>query len=250
MRIKYVLAGLFLLLGSTIIAPSTFAGGNMFSLFADNNGWANDSGYGRIIRVYLRPEFPCKGTEITFRFVDSRDGDYIMTGSGNSTFIMQEDRSLNECSIYAKMAVKDAGERKVEVEIKNVVLDENGNIKHLTGDTESIRVDFDGQHHDDNIDNGYGYRSSIQNPYRVLPTTPTQMPSSASTNYPTIVPSQNPTPIISSVPIADEQKTEELNKRINDLQDQLDQSKKKQTVLEQKINDLINFIKKLFPFLK
>lgn len=43
---------------------------------------------------------------------------------------------------------------------------------------------------------------------------------------------------------------EELNKKVENLQNQLDQSKKTQNVLEQRINDLINFIKRLFPFFK
>lgn len=44
--------------------------------------------------------------------------------------------------------------------------------------------------------------------------------------------------------------TEELNKKIENLQNQLDQSKKTQSVLEQRVNDLLSFIKKLFPFFR
>lgn len=45
-------------------------------------------------------------------------------------------------------------------------------------------------------------------------------------------------------------RVDDLNKKVNDLQNQLEQSKKTQSVLEQRINDLVNFIKKLFPFFK
>lgn len=44
--------------------------------------------------------------------------------------------------------------------------------------------------------------------------------------------------------------TAQLNKKINDLQNQLEQSKQKQNTLEQRITDLVNFIKSLFPFFK
>ena len=44
--------------------------------------------------------------------------------------------------------------------------------------------------------------------------------------------------------------TDELNQKIENLQNQLEQSKKTQSVLEQRVNELVNFIKKLFPFFK
>ncbi|RJQ38498.1 hypothetical protein C4559_01775 [Candidatus Microgenomates bacterium] len=48
----------------------------------------------------------------------------------------------------------------------------------------------------------------------------------------------------------EDSKVKELNNKVENLQNQLDQSKKNQFVLEQRINDLVNFIKKLFPFFK
>lgn len=57
--------------------------------------------------------------------------------------------------------------------------------------------------------------------------------------------------IQSPSPVSDENsKVEELNKKVENLQTQLDQSKKAQSVLEQRINDLVSFIKNLFPFFK
>lgn len=55
----------------------------------------------------------------------------------------------------------------------------------------------------------------------------------------------SPIPLLSGDP-----RLEELNKKVNDLQNQLDQSKKTQSSLEQRINDLVSFIRKIFPFFK
>ena len=45
-------------------------------------------------------------------------------------------------------------------------------------------------------------------------------------------------------------KEEELNEKIASLQSQLEASRQKQTVLEQKIIQLMSFIKRIFPFFK
>lgn len=63
------------------------------------------------------------------------------------------------------------------------------------------------------------------------------------TPSPTIKPTVSPTP-------NSDKKVDELNKKVENLQNQLEQSKKTQGVLEQRVNDLVNFIKKLFPFFK
>lgn len=56
-----------------------------------------------------------------------------------------------------------------------------------------------------------------------------------------------PSPSTVTEPSSDSN-TDELNQKIENLQNQLDQSKKTQNILEQRINDLLNFIKRLFPF--
>ncbi|OGE26520.1 hypothetical protein A3H85_00390 [Candidatus Daviesbacteria bacterium RIFCSPLOWO2_02_FULL_40_8] len=57
------------------------------------------------------------------------------------------------------------------------------------------------------------------------------------------------TPMISVAPEQD-QTTDQLNQKINDLQNQLNESKKQQGLLETRLNDLINFIKNLFPLFR
>ena len=56
-----------------------------------------------------------------------------------------------------------------------------------------------------------------------------------------------PSPSTIAEPSSDSN-TEQLNKKVEDLQNQLEESKKTQSVLEQRINGLVDFIKKLFPF--
>lgn len=57
-----------------------------------------------------------------------------------------------------------------------------------------------------------------------------------------------PVESISSVPSENNQKVEELNQKVASLEGKLAESQKKQSVLEQRIGDLVNFIKRLFPF--
>jgi hypothetical protein len=63
-------------------------------------------------------------------------------------------------------------------------------------------------------------------------------------------PQLNPSPSVISTPQADNGKVEELNKKVQNLQYQLDQSVKKQNILEQRITELVNWIKSVFPFFK
>ncbi len=51
-------------------------------------------------------------------------------------------------------------------------------------------------------------------------------------------------------PQGDDQRVDELNKKVENLQQQLEQSKKDQSILEKRFNDLLGFIKSLFPFFK
>lgn len=78
-------------------------------------------------------------------------------------------------------------------------------------------------------------------------------------NQPNVVPTTvitKTTPTITTeqpivIPTATEdKKIEELNQKVAELEGQLQKSQKKQNVLEQRINDLVTFIKRLFPFFK
>lgn len=158
-------AGLFFF---SLTAVKTLAGGQLIDLLADSNGWVSDGGYGRNMKVFISsgPQgFPCKGTEITFKFVDPKDGDYINTGSGTPTFVMQDDpqpfykngvRVGSICGTYAKMSSKVSGERTVTVFVKN------GDRVWPVSDSPVIKVAFDGKYHSDNAYNNQNYRSSFE----------------------------------------------------------------------------------------
>lgn len=134
----------------------------MMAIYADTNGSANNDGlYLRVIRVFLHPELSCKGSQITFKFEDTKDGDYVMTGSGNATYTMQEDRTTSGCSTYAKMGSKIKGIRQINVDVTSS--NQNGGFMNQKGIP--LNVDFDGEYHADNSYNGYSYRTDITDPY-------------------------------------------------------------------------------------
>lgn len=179
---------------------------------------------------------------------------------------MQEDRqpyfkdgvTATSCGTYAKFTSKTSEMRQVTVEVKN------GN--SVWSSPPVIKVDFDGQYHSDNEYNGYSYRSSIDDPYYFYFTPNGIYKVPSPTLQPTVIPSSRPAispkPTTSPVKVyptptsnveqstASSKKVEELNKKVENLQSQLEASKQKQSVLEQRINDLVTFIKRIFPFFK
>lgn len=325
----------FFLLFSFTNQPA-FAGGMMVSVYADTEGATNNNGlYLRVIRVYLNPTIPCKGTTLTFHLSPPQNGDYITTGSGTSTYTMQEDRTESGCNTYAKFGSMVKGVRQVSVDAQN------GDTRY-TGS--AIMVHFDGEYHSESENGspeGYNYRSSITDPYTSMTSnqpsqsipTPTNVKisqieitadpgtkkvhifwdpipgitsytvykaaggqyiyqasvntnlyemniSASSVFYVAIAAkkdgvegaksqiltidlakdniSDNPGTVITDKPIesisstpttGDNDKTvDALNKKVASLEGKLAESEKKQSVLEQRIGDLINFIKRLFPF--
>ena len=326
MNFKKALGSLFLL-ASLVFVPPAFAGGQMVAVYADPDGAVNNNGlYLRVIRVYLNPTIPCKGTALTFQFNKPEDGDYIATGSNTSTFTMPEDPGDSGCNTYAKMGSMVKGVRQIQVDARN------GDTRY-TGT--AINVDFDGEYHGDNETNGYMYRSSTDDPYFssvTNSTNPTPPPSiinawvlsqqldgsnnrhvmikwgafdghsgtftiygkltSNKNNWDKLLEGQrgpsatitlkadddyyikvsgcmdkfgtcvdsnvltlpklqkNEGGTVTTTPSPANSNVEELNKKVENLQNQLDQSKKTQSVLEQRINDLVSFIKRLFPFFK
>ncbi|MDO8599801.1 MAG: hypothetical protein Q7R44_00105, partial [bacterium] len=62
-----------------------------------------------------------------------------------------------------------------------------------------------------------------------------------------ITPTQSTTVINTN---SSDKKVEELNNKVTDLEKKLEESKQKQSYLEQRVTDLVNFIKHLFPFFK
>lgn len=324
-----------------IFAPLTLAGGQLIHVTADSYGATNSDGtYGRIIRIVSSIR-PCEGTEITLKFVDPKEGDYVMTQSGSATFTFTKDRQPyyedgeQVCGTIAKMGSRVLGEREI------TVLEKNGNPPPV------IKVAFDGQYHSEDYHDGYSYSPSQDTPaYRLnhSSSSPTsiQAPSAdinvwllnqelidnlkrkvtikwgafdgnpgtfiiyvkVATNknnweekfdgskgpsakitlkadqdyhikvagcmdkFGTCVDSniltlpklqkneggkvispETSTPV-SSTTVDQDNKEGELNQKIANLEAKLSQSEHKQSILEQRINDLINFIKNLFPFFK
>lgn len=312
-------------------APLTLAGGQLVHLEADSQGWTNRDSYGRTMRFSLNSEYPCKDTEVTFKFKEPKDGDLITTEGIGATYIGKENGSLGDhCQTYAKFASKVNAERYVTVEVKN-----NGSVWHSPP---IIKVHFDGQYHPDNHYGEYAYTSYFSNTYST--------PNSGSESKPTgtitlkkisekhimgvkrllelgwnsvpgavkynlyartadtrnygaaldgtgslstqiglnayldfyakvdacnsygcisspeifipaikkedVLPSSKPAETTTSHPdsAGDSKEVEELNKKVENLQNQLDQSKKTQNALEQRINELVSFIKRLFTFFK
>lgn len=265
MNLKLAIAALFLL-ASLIFVPHSFAGGQMVSLYADTNGSVNNNGlYGRVMRVFLHSEFPCKGTQITFKFVDPKDGDYIMTGSGNATYTLGE-RTNSGCATYAKMGSKVKGARQIEVDARN------GSTRYTSY---SMSVDFDGEYHGDT----QIYRSSIEDPFggsssgNTSPTPTPQtleikpgLPGIKTRKLEKTTPENNPQvkKLDDSKPekeesnsqellkpsITPDKQVEELNQKVASLEGKLIESQKKQSVLEQTVNSLVSWIKNHIPFFK
>lgn len=154
--------GAFFLLAYFVFVSPVFAGGPHFSLYADSYGSTNSDGtYGRIMR-FVSQERPCEGTQVTFKFVEPKDGDYIMTTSGSATYTFTKDSppyyqdGQATCGTTAKMGSKTKGMRQVTFEVKN------------SPEDPIINVDFDGKYYADNSYNGYNYWSSQDSPaYRL-----------------------------------------------------------------------------------
>lgn len=329
--LKNIFAFFVFTLLAIIYTQPVFAGGMMVSVYADPDGGTNNNGlYLRVIRVYLNPTIPCKGTTLTFHLSPPQDGDYITTGSGTSTYTMPEDRGDNGCHTYAKMGSMIKGVRQVSVDAHN------GSTRY-TG--MAINVDFDGEYHEDS----QTYRSSITDPFAGITSnqpsqsipTPTNVrisqieitadpgikkvhifwdpipeitsytvykaaggqyiyQASVNTNlyemnistssvfYVAIAAkkdgvegaksqiitidlakdniSDNPKngtvitgkPIesVSSAPANNNLQVDELNQKVASLEGKLAESEKQQNVLQQRLSDLITFIKSLFPFFK
>ncbi len=53
-----------------------------------------------------------------------------------------------------------------------------------------------------------------------------------------------------NVTMKDEKRIEELNKKVSDLEGKLEKSQKQQNLLEQKLNDILQLLRSLFPFLR
>lgn len=310
-------------------APLTLAGGQLVHLTADTEGWSTNSDlYGRVMRVSLNPDFPCKDTEITFRFIEPKDGDVVSTEDGGATYTGRENTTdyTTHCSTYAKLSSKVKGERLVTVDVKNG--------SRVWKDSPVIMVHFDGEYHPDNHYGQYAYstpkgstvvinptpptnpfkdgkievrllnQEMVSNSTRVVtikwgafggsPTTSKIYGSTDKTNWDFLVDDQRGpsaslkltnqdyfiklngcvhkygtcvdsnvlfipklntdsgnviiTPPPSSSPSGVE--NDDLAQKVASLEAQLAESKKEQSILEQRVNDLVNFIKNLFPFFK
>ncbi len=202
-------------------ANLAYAGGGPVEFWVDPNTSLNPGEqyivHARVFNDGPSTTLDCKNCLIHLKFKDPQGSDYIAQNS---------DRTDENGTIYAKVISKVPGNRVV--------------------------YPTDLQTADGKIINSANYVELAYTGESTLPSTPTASPVTQNPK-PTISPVQKPsTPpaIISPSPIGENKQVDELNKKVNDLQNQLDQSKKTQSVLEQRISNLVDFIKRLFPFFK
>lgn len=149
-------------------APVALAGGQLVHLTADTEGWTNGESYGRTMRFSLNVEYPCKDTQVTFKFVEPKDGDLITTAGEGATFIGKENGPTgNHCLTYAKFQSKAYGERLVTVDVKH-----NGSVWESPP---VIKVHFDGKYHTDNHYDNQAYSSYPHDRFN-SPSTPPSNP--------------------------------------------------------------------------
>lgn len=125
--IKFKILFLPLLFFLLFFTKNVFAGGGNVWIVVDGNGITNNVGQNiRVVRVYISPELPCKGAEITFKYAEPKEGDFINVGSFEQPYIMQGDRQPyfknglmgTTCSTYAKVGSKFFGDREFYATVK------------------------------------------------------------------------------------------------------------------------------------
>lgn len=224
MKINKVLGSLFLF-ASLVLTSPVFAGGGGVDTRITNT----DDPHANTVIVHFDPKvFTCKGMNVSFNFEIPEDGDMIESTNGDNTSTITREawtaKGHLKCFTYAKVYSK---------ELKwNRILNISFKGANLEG-SRKIAVSF-----------GVTYNPND------LPLLPWE---SSSDSQPVSTPSIEVLPAPTSVPqpiIVEESNNKELEQKIANLEAQLSESKKEQNILAQRVNDLVNFIKKLFPFFK
>lgn len=187
----------------------------------------------KAVRAYFDPKlFTCKGMSVLMNFTEPQPGDEVNGVDGNNVSTITEGPSYEtingqqylRCSTYLK------------VYSARLIGDRNIHISFIGDNLEGERI----------ITVNFGPRVR----YEQSAFLPWETPTEATVSTP---PSYKPadtiitTPAIQEVP-GKEDKVKELSEKVTDLQNQLNESKQKQNILEQRISELVEFIKKLFPF--
>lgn len=237
-----LLAGMELTLLSFIFTSPILAGGGGVDTRVTNT----DDPHANTVIVHFDPKlFTCKGMNVSFNFEIPEDGDMIESTNGDNTSTITREawtaKGHLKCFTYAKVYSK---------ELKwNRILNISFKGANLEG-SRKIAVSF-----------GVTYNP---NDLPLLPwesssdPQPVSIPATEVLPAPTFVPlGKANKPVVTAEPqkveqpiIVEESNNKELEQKIANLEAQLSESKKEQNILAQRINDLVSFIKKLFPFFK
>lgn len=148
-------------------------------------------------------------------------------------------------TIYAKIISKIPGKRYVYAEVTlsdSKFVRENGNFYRS-----SVLV------------LNYGGESQWEPPTVTPLPVPNNMPGPISVSSPVAKPAQvmeiypqnsSEVTVTSIASVSDSAESENLNKKVADLEKQLEESQKRQSILEEKISQLVSFLKSIFPFFK
>lgn len=250
---KKTLGGLFFLLSSLgftllvlFFTPLILAGGGGVDTRVTNT----EDSHWNIVRVYFDPKlFTCKGMNVSFNFESPENGDVISGTNGSNFSTITDDANLEtvngkqylRCSTYAKV---------YSAELKwNRILNISFNGAGLAGERK-IAVSFGVKYNPDDLPL-FGWES-LSDPVTV--STPPVQPRTDLDSRPTTTPypEVTPEPKAAEQPLItdNENNNKALNQKIADLEAQLVESKQKQNALESRLNQLIAWIKSIFPFFK
>ncbi len=222
-------------------APLTFAGGGGVDTRVTNT----DDPHAITVIVHFDPKlFTCKGMNVSFNFEIPEDGDMIQGTNGDNTSTILEEawmaKTRLRCFTYAKVYSK---------ELKlNRTLNISFNGANLEG-SRKIAVSFGVNYNPNDLPLLAWENPSDPAPVATPPTKPnyTSEPNKPTfTSQPIVTP--EPKKVDQPQVTDNENNNEELNRKIANLEEQIEESKREQNILTQRINDLVSFIKKLFPF--
>lgn len=209
-----------LLLTSLLFTSPAFAGGGPISFQIEPNNRTLNPGEQYIVNleVYADGPFPtfCKGCSVKLALQKPQPSDYIAQSS---------EKTDENGRMYAKVISKVSGPRTIYA---SELIDSNGKI--VVSNSSAVLK--------------YSGEANVEIPTSEL----TEVK-----EVPTIQPPQAivPTPVgvIIQAPVEDNSKIDELNQKVENLQNQLEVSNQRQSFLETRLNLLISWIKSILPFI-
>ncbi len=242
-----------LVFSSAVFVTPILAGGGLVYLSVDGYPYGTQ---GRIIRFHLNPsEISCKGREVTLKFEDPMDKDSITVGTPTQPYIIPEDASwyhyngipaYKDCASYAKVVSAKKGERTLYLEVKMP----DGKIYTSS----RLVAQFDGVDYglgDDTPPWGQDVLARVKKEAAVSADLETIRPTASSTAMASVQPSStSKAEVTSSSTASVSAQDPDLIKKVANLQKQLDESKRRQSDLEHRLNNLISWIKSILPFFK